>query len=167
MDPKYFGLNETIGRTVKAPADQGRIVAIAVALAASAQAHLPSAQLENIPAFFAQQVLPVVSEKISEVNESVVFGAKSALEYTQVFWKMRYFAAWPAAYTQDSEYRLKYLLSQPAAKNMDITMLYSGGASQISDELSQFMNKYKVEIMLIASDVAMLLSPPAVPMGAQ
>lgn len=151
MNPKYFGLNETIGKLVKAPADQGRIVAIAAAFAAAAQGHLPSSPVENVAGYYALQVFPMVAEKLSEVNESVVFGAKSALDYTQIFWQMRYYAAFPGKFADVFEFRLAASLDSSAAKMMDVMALLCGGQLLLSEEMSLFMNKYKNEITLISA----------------
>lgn len=159
MDTKYFGLNETIGRLVKVPADQRRIVAIAVALAASAQGHLPSSDVNNPSAFYGEQVHPFVSEKISEVGESVMMASKSALEYVQLFWKMRYFAAFPTRMLVENAYQIDRLVSVRATHAIDITSLWAGGIIMISEEMSQFMNKYRAEIMAISSRVACILQP--------
>lgn len=160
MDPKFFGLNEKIGRIIKVPADQGRIVAIAVALAASAQARLPSSAVENVSAFYADQVFGVAAEKISELNETIVFAAKSALEYTQTFWKQRYYAAFPLQMAEQTAYRIETLMRSKAAANMDLCTLWSGGAVNVSEELNAFMNKYCAEIMILASDLCRLIAPP-------
>jgi hypothetical protein len=159
MNPKYFGLNEAIGRLVKVPADQGRIVAIAVALAASSQAHLPSSALSNVAAFYGEQVHQFVSEKISEVGESVIFASKLALDYAQLFWKMRYSAAFPTRVLVDNAYQIDRLISVRASSSMDITSLWSGGLMDLSEEMSQFMNRYRAEIMGVASRVALILQP--------
>jgi hypothetical protein len=166
MNPQYFGLNESIGRLVKVPADQGRIVAIAVALAASSQAHLPSSALENVAAFYGEQVHPFVSEKISEVGESVIMASKSALEYAQLFWKMRYTAAFPNRMLVDNAYQIDRLLSVRASNSIDITSLWAGGLIDLSEEMSQFMNKYRAEILGIASRVALILQPDESESGA-
>lgn len=159
MDPKFFGLNETIGRIVKVPADQNRLVAVAVALAVASYVQIPSPQVKNPMVFFADQVFAAASEKISTINESVCFGAKAALDYAQTFWKLRYYAAHPADYSYDNEYRLQTLLKGRAAQSMDLTTLWAGGASFISQDLSEFMNKYQAEILTIAAKVGGLLRP--------
>jgi hypothetical protein len=161
MNPKYFGLNEAIGKLVKNPGDQSRIVAIAVALAVSAQAHLPSSDVENQLAYYGEQVHPFVCEKISEVGEAVVFASKSALDYAQLFWKMRYTAAFPNRMLVDNAYQIDRLIAAHASHSIDITSLWAGGLVQLSQEMSLFMNKYRAEIMGIASRVAVILQPPA------
>lgn len=161
MNPKYFGLNEAIGKIIKTPTDQSRVVAIAVALAASAQAHLPSSAVDNLPGFYADQVHAFVIEKISEVGEAVIFGSKQALDYAQQFWKMRYTAAFPNKVLVDNAYQMDQLLAVRGTQTIDITTLWAGGVVQLSEEMSNFMNKYRVEIMSIAARVAVLLQPAA------
>lgn len=163
MDAKFFGLNNRIGQLVKVPADQGRIVAIAVALATSSLAHLPSSALVDSSAFYGDQVHQFVSEKISEVGESVVFASKSALEYAQLFWKMRYNAAFPSGILATQSSLIERLAKTRAAQAMDITSLWAGGSVLLSEEMSLFMNKYHVEIIIIASQVSAIL---AIPVGA-
>lgn len=165
MDPKFFGLNEKIGRIVKVPADQGRIVATAVALAAAAHARLPSSPVENVSVFYADQVHAVAMETISDMNESVVFAAKTALEYAQTFWKLRYYAAFPVQMVEMTDYRIEHLLKTRAPANMDLTTLWAGGMMEVSDELSSFMNKYRVEIATLAADLVKLLAPRVAPTG--
>jgi hypothetical protein len=160
MNPQYFGLNEAIGKLVRTPADQSRIVAIAVALAVSAQAHLPSSAVDNQLAYYGEQVHPFVCEKISEVGEAVVFASKSALDYAQLFWKMRYTAAFPNHMLVDNAYQIDRLIAMKASHSIDITSLWSGGLIQLSEEMSLFMNKYRAEIMGIASRVACILQVP-------
>lgn len=157
MNPKYFGLNEAIGKLIKVPAVQGRIVAIAVALAAASQAHMPSSQLENPSAFYGEQVHGFVAEKISEVGESVIFASNLSLDYAQMFWKMRYTAAYPNRMLVDNAYQIDRLLSVRASTSLDITSIWSGGLLDVSEEMSQFMNTYRAEIMGVATRVALIL----------
>ena len=159
MDSKYFGLNATIGKLVKSPADQGRIVGIAAGLAAASQGQLPSSPVVNISAFYAQMVFPMVQEKLSDVNESIIFAAKSALEYAGLFWQMRYYAAFPAQLVDTYMYRLKSTLESNVGKGMDVSMLWCGGQVLISDEMSAFMNRYKVEITLINAEMIQAITP--------
>jgi hypothetical protein len=161
MNPKFFGLNEAIGKLIKNPGDQSRIVAIAVALAVSSQAQLPSSSVDNQLAYYGEQVHPFVCEKISEVGEAVVFASKSALEYAQLFWKMRYTAAFPNHMLVDNAHQIDRLIATRGGHSLDITSLWSGGLIQLSEEMSQFMNKYRAEIMGVASRVAVLLQPAA------
>src|SRR5438067_2294676 len=119
MNPKYFGVNEAIGKIVRAPGDQSRIVAIAVALATSSLAQLPSSDVKNFTAFYGEQVLPFVAEKISEMGEAIVFASKSALEYAQLFWKMRYTAAFPNRVLIDNAYQLERLLASRPNQSID------------------------------------------------
>lgn len=160
MNPKYFGLNAKIGCVVKAPGDQSRIVAIAAAFAAAAQGTLPSSAVENVTAYYAQSVLPVASMKLSELNESVIFGAKSALEYTLTFWQMRYYAAFPAKFDADYNHRLESFLSRGVSNSLDVSALLCGGSVFISEEMSGFMNKYKKEITTIAASMIAVLADP-------
>lgn len=157
MNPKYFGLNATIGKVVKAPADQARIVAIAAAFAAAAQGQLPSSPVENVAGYYAQHVFPTVTEKLSEVNESVVFGAKSALDYTMIFWQMRYYAAFPGKFADVFEYRITASLDSSVVKTLDAMSLLCGGQMMLSEEMSMFMNKYKTEITLISAAMMTVL----------
>jgi hypothetical protein len=159
MNPQYFGLNEAIGKLVRVPADQSRIVAIAVALAVSAQAHLPSSNVANQLAYYGEQVHPFICEKISEVGEAVVFASKSALEYAQLFWKMRYTAAFPNRMLVDNAYQIDRLVATRGTAAIDITSLWAGGLLQLSEEMSKFMNTYRSEIMGIASRLAVILQP--------
>jgi len=159
MNPKYIGLNEQIGKIIRAPGDQSRIVAIAAAFAASAQGHLPSSPVDNLLGYYSLQVYPSVAEKLSEVNESVIFGAKSALEYTQQFWQMRYYAAFPAKFADTFQHRMRMVMDSKATKSLDVSGLLCGGQFIISEEMSEFMNKYKAEIATIAMYMINILLP--------
>ena len=159
MNPKYIGLNEQIGKIIKAPGDQSRIVAIAAAFAASAQGHLPSSPVDNLLGYYSLQVFPSVAEKLSEIGESVVFGTKSALEYTQQFWQMRYYAAFPAKFADVFQHRMHMVMECKTTKSLDITSLLCGGQFIVSEEMSDFMNKYKVEISTIAMYIIGILLP--------
>jgi hypothetical protein len=161
MNPQFFGLNEKIGRIIKVPADQSRIVSIAVAMAAAAHARLPSSQVENVSAFFAEQVFGTVSESISDLNESIVFGAKSALEYAQLFWKLRYYAAFPAHLVDNTAYAMDRLLFRKGLEQMDLTTIWAGGVLELSEEMNLFMNKYRTEIVTLAADLTRLMAPKA------
>ncbi len=161
MNPQYFGLNAEIGRLVKAPGDQSRIIALAVALAVSSLAHLPSSGVNNVPAFYGEQVHPFVCEKISEVGEAVVFASKNALEYAQLFWKMRYNAAFPANVLVDQANAIESLLFNNRVMP-DVSMLWAGGITMLSEEMALFITKYSREIMVVASRVAIILQPDPV-----
>lgn len=159
MDPKYFNFNQEIGKLVKSPADQGRIIAIAIALAAAANARLPSSPVRNLAMHYADQVFQDVTEKISEINESIVFSAKSAQEYVQVFWKMRYYAAFPIQMADANFYRMRDLVKSPAAHGMDLMTVWAGGVVELSEELNQFMSKFKAEIAILAATAAVMIAP--------
>jgi hypothetical protein len=107
----------------------------------------------------------VVSEKISEVNESVLFASKSALEYAMLFWNMRYYAAFPGEMTSRTLANLDSLLYSNSAKTMDITVLWAGGVALLSEEMSTFMNKYKIEIMMLAARTKSAIAPRAADEG--
>lgn len=160
MNPKYFGLNEKIGQLIKVPADQGRIVAIAVAFSAITHARLPTSPVDNPQSFYAEQVLPSLMESLSDINENIVFASRMALDYGLIFWKLRYYAAFPGDFATDLEYRLRALLDGKAGRGMDINLIWAGGLAVVSDEMNQFMNRYKTEITLIAADLIRLLAPP-------
>lgn len=162
MDPKFFGLNQKIGTLVKVPADQGRIVALAVAMASAAHSRLPSSPVENLLAFYGEQVHPVVMENISDVNESIVFAAKQALEYVQIFWKMRYYAAFPAQFVEATAFTVERQLQSRVTSQMDLTTIWTGGLLEISEELNKFMNTYRIEIATLAADITRLMAPASI-----
>jgi hypothetical protein len=161
MDPKFISLNQEIGRVIKVPADQGRILATVFAMAAAAAAPLPSSPLDNIPAYFAAQVFPQATQQISEANESVIFSATSAVEYTKIFWKMRYNAAFPATLWLGEDpnsssnpmsmatYNVKYR----GHTDIDAISAYIGTCSEMSPEYFDFINKYKMEIINLLNTV--------------
>lgn len=160
MDPKFISLNQQIGKIVKSPADQGRIVATVFAMAAAAAAPLPSSQLDNVPAYFAAQVYPSASEAICNANESVVFGAKSAMEYMQIFWKMRYNAAFPASiwgYDNNGMNISAYNLAYRGHRGVDTIGAYLGAASEMSPEYYEFCNKFQNEIVALLPDVMFIM----------
>lgn len=159
MNPRYFGLNQKIGQLIKNPADQGRIVAIAVAMAASANARLPSSPVISIPAFYGEQVFPVINETISEINESIIFAAKSAQDAAQKFWKMRYYAAFPAHMAHLTTSISDRSLDSRIVEKMDLLMVWCGGSFELAPELLDFMNKYRYEIGTLALDFTRFLAP--------
>lgn len=158
MNPKYMYLNQEILRLVKTPIDQGRIVAVAVALAASSKAILPSTSVEDATVFYINAVAEQMRELISECGENVVFPMKTALDYAQQFWKMRYASAHPAAMNKELIWTLSSNTTAARLASFDFTTVWAGGSNSISVELSEFLNKYKVEIISLACNIQPLMT---------
>lgn len=155
MNPNYMSLNNAIARVVKSPVDQGRIVAVAVALAVSASATLPSSEVEDKASYFMGSVVATVRDQISELNEGVVFNAKQALEYAERFWMMRYTAAHPMTLIDGGLRPMLNPLSQESGKvgNFDFMTCYMGGPRVLSTDLNAFINQYKVELLELVGEV--------------
>lgn len=147
MNASYMYLNDIIHKTVQAPGDQGRIVAMAVAMSAAAYAPLPSSAVEDISEFYEQQVRAQVVQRISALNEGVVFAANLALEFTMQFWKQRYYAAHPQCLVESNlSLSLDSLLNKDRVETFDFNTIMSGGLFVLSLDTVRFLNKYKVEI---------------------
>lgn len=163
MDSKYFGLNELIGRVVKAPGDQGRIVAVAMAMAVVAKAPLPSSPVDNMADYYAMNVHQDAAKIISEINESVIFASHTALECVNTFWKLRYYAAHPVTLWvnwKNAYYNPARAADGSSLENMDTFTTFIGGAREISPDLMTFMNKYKCEIMDLTGFIISLVNEP-------
>lgn len=162
MNPRHLELNSKILKLIKAPGDQSRIVATAVALAVSSTAPLPSSQVESLVEYYSGQVLPNAMLTISEFGETVVFASKTALEYTQTFWKMRYYAAHPASMLDNSfAWNIENMLNQGSVDNLNFGTLWNGGVKLVSTEMDAFMNQYKKEILILSAYIMTLLTEVA------
>jgi hypothetical protein len=158
MESKYISFNDQINRVVKTPVDQGRIVAMAVALAVSAKAMLPSSAVENTSDYFAANVSDFAKQTISELGEGVTFSSKTALEYVGQFWKMRYNAAHPAVTLESAlRYQLASLALSGKESPYDFSMMWAGGEAAVSRDAAAFLEKFKIEILTLASSVYPLL----------
>jgi hypothetical protein len=153
-------LNTVIHRTIKAPGDQGRIVAMAVALAVAATAPLPSTPVDDASEYFLQQVNQQAIELISELNESVIFASKLALEFTQQFWKQRYYSAHPKCMIESNfTSQLDSLLNVERVETFDFSTIMSGGLFVLALDTVRFLNKYKVEIAKVTAAVYSAIAP--------
>lgn len=152
-----FAINQSIREIVKVPAEQGRIVAIAVAKAIAAKAMLPSAPIEaaGVPEYYANSIKPFVTEIISAIGEGTTFGMKSSAELASVFWKMRYNAVHPEQAFNQSYLFFASLEGIKALANYDIETIMAGGHILLPKETYEFMNKYRSEIVRLT---AVLLS---------
>ena len=146
-----ISLNNAIRTIVKTPADQGRIIAVAVAQAVAAKATLPSTELEvgSLAAYYTTNVQPMANEAIDCFGNATIFAQKTAAEYALIFWKMRYYAAHPAScpITLNSYY--KSLECESAIAVYDFGTLMAGGSLLLTPELYALMNKYKAEILAL------------------
>jgi len=160
MSASTIFLNDAIHRIVKAPGDQGRIVAMAVAKVVAATSPLPSTPVDDIAEYYMQQVNPQAVERISELNEGVIFAAKLALEFTQQFWKQRYYAAHPQCLIKANfNQSLESLLNQDRIEAFDFNTIVSGGLFVLSLDTVRFLNKYKVEIAKLISAFYQYVTP--------
>lgn len=169
MNSTYIRLNQKINQIVKAPGDQGRIVAMAVAYAVSAQASIPSSPVDDVAQYFNTQVQQGAIVKISQLNEGVLFAAKSALEFVNVFWKQRYYSAHPSITIEASQFALSLHASvkEEERQAFDFSTIMSGGLVTMSIETAKFLNKYKLEIAILAGEMYWhLKDKEATPAGA-
>lgn len=159
-----ISLNNAIRNIVKTPTDQGRIVAAAVAQAVAARAPLPSTQLEEggIGSFYATNVAPYVNEAISAFGEATLFATKTSAEWAQSFWKMRYFAAHPAACPLTLNSYHRSLECADAISKYDLVTLFAGGSLVLTEEVYNFINQYKAEIISLAFEFSNILDKQTV-----
>jgi hypothetical protein len=155
VNSKYIRLNQKINQVVKAPGDQGKIVAMAVAFAVSALSALPSSPVDDLSQFYNLQVQQPAIVKISQIGEGVIFASKTALEYLSVFWKQRYYSAHPAVTMEAVHFPLAMnaCVKEEARQAFDFATIMSGGLVTMSIETAKFLNKYKIEIATIANDM--------------
>lgn len=142
-----MNFNEQIIRIVTKPIDQGKIVAMAIALAVSSRAILPSNEVDDVATYFTNTVAPYACEAMSEIGEGVVYPSKLALDYVRQFWTLRYNSAHPGNAAATG---LAYALASGIADRMesfDFGLMFSGGATIVSEETAAFLNKYKLEIL--------------------
>lgn len=73
---------------------RSKVIAAALATAIARTMSLPSAEVEHAGTYFSEQVMPMAMRTISEFNESMVFDARLAFDYTRQLWKLRYASAY-------------------------------------------------------------------------
>lgn len=88
-------LNAQIEANVPDIRNRNRIATVVVAAAIANTRHLPSAQAENPPGYYIDQVYPMTLQLISDFNETVVIDTDLCAETARQLWMMRHAAAFP------------------------------------------------------------------------
>lgn len=96
MNTNYMALNGAIDCAVTDITKRARIIAIALAVALSKKAHLPTERVDNVMAFFDQNVMPDLAPILSSFNEEIIVDCAIVKETLQAMWMVRYNAAFPA-----------------------------------------------------------------------
>lgn len=96
MKAVFVKLQDQLNMSVTDASLRVDVLTTAMALAHSRVTSLPSAPVSSPQAYYNQQVLPLVDECLTKMNEMLCFDLKCARNETRQFWMLRYGTAHPA-----------------------------------------------------------------------
>lgn len=146
MNLKYNELNRL---AQSLPCDIGvrsKVIACGVALALAYKLPLPTGPVVDPDNFFNMQVSSLMNDPFSEINESVVFDLKTAVEYCRVFWLLRNAAAHTGS---------QFPFAENSPYGFFDTIL--GAGVYVGDAMHTFVNEQKVGIYRVRNLVWALL----------
>jgi hypothetical protein len=143
MKAAYTRLQDLVNRLVDEPIDRCDVLTTAIALAQSRLVPLPTAPVASPANYYNLQVLNTVMNSLGELNEQIVFDLKCAINETRQFWLLRYNAAHPGIL--------------PIVSDVGFVDTIVGAGIVLDKDLHCFANKYKDQILRIATDVTALL----------
>lgn len=143
MNPIYSNFDKNASGYVEA-GSRAKVIALALALALSQIAIVPSSEVDNPSAHFNMQVMPAANDVMSNFNENMVFDCRAAIDYFRMFWLIRYTAAHPFASPDYS------------AMSGFFECLF-GVERFVPQELHDFMHKYKDKIFMLAQDARIII----------
>lgn len=144
MKPIYFNFSKAADTAITDSTKRTKILAVALAVAASNLASLPTSQVDSPSNHFNMQVLSQVREAVAEFNENIVFDCKATLDYVRIFWMLRYTAAHP--------------LTRPIySLNFNFFESVMGVGTFVSPELQCFVNEHKDQILYLSTIAAEII----------
>ena len=140
MKLNYLAVN-TLAQT-QAPdgLDRPCVLAGAAALMVSRCVALPTSEVDDMESYYSDTALPQVKAMLSELNDALVMDVAKALEWTRMFWMIRYVAVNP-----ESKPNLN-----PIYGFFDTIV---GTGNFVDQESHSFLNKYKVAILILADEM--------------
>jgi hypothetical protein len=133
MKTAYLHFADGLFNRVTNGRDKCRIVSLAAGMAASATVGIPSAAVENVQQYYNLSVMPLAQSLVEETNENLVMEFEEGMNYTLMFWRLRYFAAHPAK-----------TLDRASPYGFFDTVL--GANLYVDQDSHSFANQYKKEI---------------------
>lgn len=97
MKAVFIKLQDSLNRLVSDASLRVDVLTTAMALAHARVTSLPSAAVASPSAYYNQQVMPMVDQCLTEMNEMLCFDLKCARNETRQFWMLRYGTAHPAS----------------------------------------------------------------------
>lgn len=133
MKTSYMHFTELLYNRVTNGSDRCCILAIAAGMAAATCVSIPSAPVENVQQYYNLSIMPLAQSLVEETNENLVMDYEEGMNYTLMFWRLRYVAAHP-----------NVELNRPSRYGFFDTIL--GANLYVDDETHTFANQYKKEI---------------------
>lgn len=141
MNPMFNNFSKVADSVVTDSTKRSRIIAVAIAVAISNLAVLPTSQVSAPSNHFNMQVLPCVNALVSQFNENLIFDCKAVVEHVRSFWMLRYTATHPSS-------RPIYSL------NMTFFEAMQGVGTFVSPELYQFTSEFRDQILYLSTVAA-------------
>lgn len=140
MKLNYLAVNTLAQTQVPDGIDRPCVLGAAAALAVGRCVALPTSEVDDMEAFYADTVLPQVKLALSEINDALVMDVARALEWTRMHWMIRYVGANPCSKPN----------LNPIYGFFDTIV---GVGNFVDQESHEFMNKHKIAILLLADEI--------------
>lgn len=141
MKPYFNTFNAAADVAIRDKMQRTRIIALAVALALSNEATIPSSQVDSAASHFITVIRPATDVALSAFNENVIFDCKAACDHFRSFWLLRYTAAHPTS-------RSLFSLADSFFESI------FGVGSFMAPETVAFLNAHKSEVLMVAMAAA-------------
>lgn len=92
MKPHYLAFKDVVNRAQVDPTERARLIAASLGTVVAQSLPLPTSPVENPSSHYISTVLSLAGAKLGTHNEHLIFDYKAALEYTRIFWMLRYTA---------------------------------------------------------------------------
>ena len=116
---------------------RSRTLAAAVAVAVASTLALPTTEVDNIAAHYANTEQVAVARKVAEFNENVVFDVSVATDLVRALWMVRYHAAHPSA-------------KPMFGSDCTFFEIFCGAHRYIDEDTCCFLNENKKPVLLLA-----------------
>lgn len=150
----YTEFNQAANRVVTDAFNRTRILSAAIGAAAAALGMLPTAAVDSPAEYFQTSVLPALSNQLSVLNEKLVFDIHQTVEFTRMFWRLRYSAAHPG---------LRPLFGEDSTFVENLV----GATFSLPEESRKFLNEHQRAILSMANHALSLISKLTAPVLAQ